>query len=341
MAEQEPDSSKCVDWSKCVLCQNTTTEALQSPENLRRSDIDHGTGYHTLANNILRFHEIDSLPVTIDIKKLDDGGGIASTFTKRSAKWHKTCYNKFNKLRFQRAVKRKSLDTPSCSLPTKFTRNNSGARSSNLKSCCFFCDDSSGPLHQASTFNVDERVRKCALQLGDKMLLAKLSAGDLISQDAVYHSKCLVALYNKAQRSCDYSENRDEKVIQGIALAQLVAYIEDARTDSEDGIPVFRLAELTQMYSTRLQQLGGDTSTRVHSTDLKDRILANVPGLQAHKQGRDVMLAFNEDIGHALKNLYEQDFDSQAMILSQAAKIIRQDVLNTTSKFNGTFASNC
>lgn len=53
------------------------------------------------------------------------------------------------------------------------------------------------------------------------------------------------------------------------------------------------------------------------------------------------MLAFNEDIGHALKNLYEQDFDSQAMILSQAAKIIRQDVLNTTSKFNGTFASNC
>lgn len=78
MAEQEPDSSKCVDWSKCVLC-----------------DIDHGTGSHTLASNILRFHEIDSLPVTIDIKKLDDGDGIASTFTKRSAKWHKTCYNKF------------------------------------------------------------------------------------------------------------------------------------------------------------------------------------------------------------------------------------------------------
>ena len=37
------------------------------------------------------------------------------------------------------------------------------------------------------------------------MLLAKLSAGDLISQEAVYHSKCLVAIYNKAQRSCDNS----------------------------------------------------------------------------------------------------------------------------------------
>ena len=157
----------------------------------------------------------------------------------------------------------------------------------------------------------------------------------------MYHSKCLVALYNRAQRSCDNSENRDEKVIHGIALAQLIAYIEDVRAESEDEIPVFRLAELTQMYSKRLQQLGGDTSTRVHSTHLKDRILANVAGLQAHRQGRDVMLAFNEDVEQALKNLYEQDFDSQAMILSQAAKIIRQDVLNTTSKFSGTFENNC
>ena len=147
---------------------------------------------------------------------------------------------------------------------------------------------------------MDANVRKCALQLGDQSLLAKLSAGDLISQEAVYHSKCLVALYNKAQRSCD---NRSEKVFQGIALAQLIAYIEDARAKSEDKIPVFRLAELTQMYSTRLKQLGGDTSTRVHSTDLKDRILANAPGLQADKQGRDVMLAFNKDIGQALRNL--------------------------------------
>ena len=94
---------------------------------------------------------------------------------------------------------------------------------------------------------MDANVHKCALQLGDQILPAKLSAGDLISQEAVYHSKCLVALYNKAQRSCDNSENRSEKVFQGIALAQLVAYIEDARAESEDKIPVFRPAELTQM----------------------------------------------------------------------------------------------
>jgi hypothetical protein len=67
---------------------------------------------------------------------------------------------------------------------------------------------------------------------------------------------------------------------------------------------------------------------RVNSTHLKHGILANVPGLQAHKQGRDVIPAFNDDIGQALKNLYKQDYDSEAMTLLKAAKIIRQDILN-------------
>ena len=53
-------------------------------------------------------------------------------------------------------------------------------------------------LHHASTFNIGERVRKRAILLQDRVLLAYLSAGDLISQEAVYHSNCLITLYNKA-----------------------------------------------------------------------------------------------------------------------------------------------
>lgn len=56
-------------------------------------------------------------------------------------------------------------------------------------------------------------------------------------------------------------------------------------------------------------------SGRVHSTDLKRRLLAHIHGLQAHKQGRDVLLAFNDDIGLALKQMYERDYDDEAMIL--------------------------
>jgi hypothetical protein len=75
-----------------------------------------GAGYHTLANNILQFNEINYSPIQIDIAKLDDGNGIAATFITRNAKWHKTCYNKFNDLTLQRAEKRKSFDKPGCSL---------------------------------------------------------------------------------------------------------------------------------------------------------------------------------------------------------------------------------
>ena len=123
------------------------------------------------------------------------------------------------------------------------------------------------------------------------ILIAKSNAGDMISQEAGYHAKCLVALYNKAERSKQSTINGNEKRIQGVALAQLVAYKEETCAETKGNAPtVFRLAELTGMYSNRLTQLGVEGSGRVHSTDLKERLLANVPGLQAHKKGRDIFL---------------------------------------------------
>ena len=41
-------------------------------------------------------------------------------------------------------------------------------------------------LRNASTFQVDVRVRQCAVKLQDIALLAKLSAGDMIAQEAKY-----------------------------------------------------------------------------------------------------------------------------------------------------------
>ena len=84
-----------------------------------------------------------------------------------------------------------------------------------------------------------------------------------------------------------------------------------------------------------------DVSGRVHLTDLKRRLLAGIPGLQAHKQGRDVLLAFNDDVGSALKQVYENDFDDEAMILLRATNIIRRDILSTSVKFDGTFHTGC
>ena len=83
-----------------------------------------------------------------------------------------------------------------------------------------------------------------------------------------------------------------------IAIAQLVEYIEECR--SEGNIHVFKLAELNEIYFNRLKDLGENVPSRIHSIYLRERILINVTGLQAHKQGRDVLLAFDDDVGIAL-----------------------------------------
>ena len=81
--------------------------------------------------------------------------------------------------------------------------------------------------------------------LQDRVLIAKLSTVcDKISQEAVYHAKCLAELYNKAERSKQSTINGHEKRIQGIALTQVVAYIEETRVATKGSAPaVFRLAE--------------------------------------------------------------------------------------------------
>ena len=62
MDEEKVEPSACIDWAKCILSQEKTREALQCPGNTLRTDVEHGSGYHILANNILRVNEPRSLP---------------------------------------------------------------------------------------------------------------------------------------------------------------------------------------------------------------------------------------------------------------------------------------
>ena len=52
------------------------------------------------------------------------------------------------------------------------------------------------------------------------------------------------------------------------------------------------------------------------------------------------MFAFTGDAGQALKNLYDQDFDSEATVPLNARNIIRRDILTKNTKYKGTFESN-
>lgn len=203
---------------------------------------------------------------------------------------------------------------------------------------CFFCDsdaDAGESLHKASTLELDARVRKCALELLDKPLLAKLSSGDMVAQDAEYQIKCLVTLSNRARASKSCSSDRDVDAINhGIAFVEPWSYMEEARVDNLVA-PIFKLSDLANLYSSRLEQLGTKLPGCVHSTKLKNRILAYVPDMKAHAQGGKVVLVFNEDVGAALRKACEHDADSDAIYLAKTATIVRRDMFQTKMEFNG------
>ena len=57
-------------------------------------------------------------------------------------------------------------------------------------------------------------------------------------------------------------------MINSLALAELVSYIEDARTESSIA-PVFQLSDQVTLYTSRIKELGLNVEKRVHSTNLK------------------------------------------------------------------------
>lgn len=63
------------------------------------------------------------------------------------------------------------------------------------------------------------------------------------------------------------SEELCDSVCHGIALAELIAFMEESQSDSSIGL-VFKLSELSKSYVAKLEKLGIDVSQHVHSTRL-------------------------------------------------------------------------
>lgn len=78
----------------------------------------------------------------------------------------------------------------------------------------------------------------------------------------------------------------------------------------------------------------------MHTTRLKERLLAHFPNMCAQHQGRDILLAFKEDLGDALAKACKLDADSDAVHLARAAKIVRRHIIGEDKLFNG-FPPDC
>ena len=89
-----------INWEICVLCQKDNGDVLQCPAKSTKAPI--GSGYKSLAEHLIKFHELGQMPVELDINRLLEGNGIEATLIAQHAKWHKSCCLKLNQTKLDR-----------------------------------------------------------------------------------------------------------------------------------------------------------------------------------------------------------------------------------------------
>lgn len=323
-------------WTKCCLCQeDKSNEILISPLSTFHREQDYA-GYSNIAKNVPLFYAVNAMPIALNPKRLDEGVGIESTLIKNQAMYHNSCRLLFNNSKLKRAQKRIITNSASSSkseLCCKRPRNSDPPRVQ-----CFLCEkeDVISNLRQAMTMKLNDRLNQCARNLNHGSLLAKLSAGDVVAQELKYHSSCLVCLYNeeRAHLNAIKQENRASNAVDDlypVVFSELVIYIMDCRVTSPDTTPtIFKLSDLVTLYKCRLEQLGVK-SPDVNPTRLKQQLLSRIPELEAHRKGRDVLIAFKKDVSSVLSDASKY---SEAIHLAKAADIIRKEMLAHKAKFS-------
>ena len=157
-----------------------------------------------------KFQEIQSLPRHLSklCEKFELAEDLFNELMCKTAVFHKSCSNLYNKQKLCRKRKTKEKDEEekiqnvnekNQSISEKRKKRKSQPNSSNSQ-ICFFCteiEENEENLHQCQTFSLNDKIRRIASDLADYELLAKLSGGDMIATEAKYHLKCLTDLYNR------------------------------------------------------------------------------------------------------------------------------------------------
>ena len=156
-------------------------------------------------------------------------------------------------------------------------------------------------------------------------LQAKLLKGDMIAQDAMYNQNCLADLYKKAnaaQLDATYSDS--ERQLHGIAFSEVVTYIEELTMYTPEKKFAFKLSDLNKLYCQRLKEFCMEVQGRIHNTRLRNRILSHFPGMNPYADRREVLMAFDADIGEVLGSSLSINYGDKGYILAEAAKIVRR-----------------
>lgn len=290
------ESEMEISWSRCLICQTTTTEDLRCPLKACGPCYDPVSVYASFLQNVLEFSSLSALPVNVPFALDID----TDVLIKNEASWHKSCYLKFNLSKLQRAKERvcrkreKEEGQPEKEKKARAIKNRRKSLTNN-KEDCILCGKG-GQLHEVTTFSTDQNIRRMITEINDATLMPKISGVDLIAAliaaEAKYHLKCLTDLRNryrsqltkKRQESCG---KEDEKIMESQAFIELVEYIENSVQENK---LLFKLSELHSLYISRLESLG--VYKTVNKTRLKNSLLDQFPGAQEQTDGKNLVIIF-------------------------------------------------
>ncbi|KAE8745985.1 hypothetical protein FOCC_FOCC007347 [Frankliniella occidentalis] len=352
------------DWTACVICQEKTISKSTGPllcPGLNFNPSAHLAGYKTLEENLLSFKRIQALPTSVKLQHLDDGAGIANTLAKQNAKYHRACYLKFNGTQLKRAEKRartgeaKSSENSPSPSPLRLAQARASSCPSPLSSKskveakCIICGGPATRREVLRRIQSEERSRELTLlvqastdeNLRDILKAQNLAGVDFQAQGTAYHNTCWIALRNSGRKRADQQSAEAVQLCESLAFADLHTHIQDNLDSTESRCHKFKMSELTQIYARRLAELdGSDLSemTPVHSTRLRERIMAKFPELIEEKIGREYQLISEKALKNLVKNV---DKDEDAIALRRTVLLLQDEMNKIGFQFDGEFPPNC
>ena len=144
----------------------------------------------------------------------------------------------------------------------------------------------------------------------------------------MYHRVCLNKLYKtEFSLQLDVHFTEREKKLHGIALGEVVSFIEEIVMNATDTIPAFKLSDLIKLYDAHLKDLGITLEARTHSTRFKNCLFSHFEEFSAHNEGKKVILVFNHNIGETITTAADINYDDDdGYILAKAPNILRRYV---------------
>ncbi|KAE8742024.1 hypothetical protein FOCC_FOCC012440 [Frankliniella occidentalis] len=300
-------------------------------------------GYNVISANIEKLK--GSSHVFISGRRaehFDEGCGVKETMIKQKAKWHKKCILDYTTRFPEEPATLTSKNTVQEQKTTDIRTRSSSVAINPKEEVCFLCkktENKNQPLHQCMTFEIYNSIKEYASKAQDSETLAFLAEGDLVAQEAKYHSICVLNLHSKGKGFCN-QENNDSDVCDSLAFADLLLYMHGQLEESGTKC-AFKTSDLVKLYNDRYSQLLGKKRplTDVHKTRFRERILLHIPDLQAIKSGREYILTTTNL--NILGNFEVSNDDFDALAVNRFIRNIRKTVFSSDIKFTGSFEENC